>query len=1064
MTPGGDEVNALIQEAEVKLAAAKQAGGGKAGSLPVYLLLGEAGSAKTSVMLHSGLEPELLAGQVYQGGNVAPTTSANVWFSRGSLFIEAGGPLAADSFQWARLIKRLQPRGTMPGGGTAPRVAVVFLDSEIFTKPNAQDLAANIARNLRTRLGEMSQAMGLNLPVYVLFSRMDRVPFFAEFVRNLTNDEAGQILGVTLPITGRRSEGAYAEQEAARLSGEFERLFRSVADARPEYLPREQDPAKLPSAYEFPREFRKLRTLTSQFLVELCRPSQLTVSPFLRGFYFTGVRPVVINDAAAPVRSGPASGIFGGAPAAAPAPGGRKVPQWVFVTQLFQMMLADKAALGAGGSSSKAGGMKRVLYVAAAALCLLAAIAITISFFNNRGIESRVHEAKVKLGADEVKSIDVASTDSLRRLDGLRQELEILGKYKREGAPIPYRMGLYVGNDVYPEARRVYFDRFRQLLFGQTQDGILTNLRTLPLAPGPDYGPTYDALKAYLITTSNHDKSTKSFLSPVLMRWWTTNRTVDQEKQQLAQKQFDFYAEELREANPYTDENDAIGVQRARRYLAQFNGAERVYAFMLAEANKSNPPINFNRQFPGSEQTVVETHEVAGAFSRGGWTFMKDAVAHADRYFGGEPWVLGDQAGGNIDRARLEQDVKARYFGDFVKEWRAYIKGANVVRYAGLKDAAQKLSTIAGDQSTLLQLFALASQNTAVDDPSVASVFQPVQAVVPPGSLVAAPNQDYLGSLKRLQTSIGSIASQSVPSEGAASQTLGQATQAHGTVRQMAGVFRADPEGHIEGNVQKLLEDPIIYAEALLRTLGPGELNAKGRVLCGQFRSVMAKYPFNPNATPEASVNEVNGLFRKPDGALWNFYDQNLQQLLVKDGLEYVPHSAKGVTLTGPFVTFFKEAARFSEVLYAGGAQDPHFSYTLKPQPSEGIQSTGARIDGQQVSYTTGGPAQPVRFTWKGSGSHEANATVKFGGGPDLTWSSDEGVWAAFRFFQKAEKWTLVGSAQSLEWIVRVGKGPVKLPSGNPLTVRFDLEMVAAPPLFQRGYFSHLTCVSDVAR
>ena len=56
----------------------------------------------------------------------------------------------------------------------------------------------------------------------------------------------------------------------------------------------------------------------------------------------------------------------------------------------------------------------------------------------------------------------------------------------------------------------------------------------------------------------------------------------------------------------------------------------------------------------------------------------------------------------------------------------------------------------------------------------------------------------------------------------------------------MAGVFRADPDGHIEGNVQKLLEDPIVYAEALLRTLGPGELNAKGRVLCGQFRSVMA--------------------------------------------------------------------------------------------------------------------------------------------------------------------------------------------------------------------------------
>ncbi len=79
---------------------------------------------------------------------------------------------------------------------------------------------------------------------------------------------------------------------------------------------------------------------------------------------------------------------------------------------------------------------------------------------------------------------------------------------------------------------------------------------------------------------------------------------------------------------------------------------------MLSEAAKNNPPINFNRQFPGSAQTVVETHEVPGAFSKGGWAFMKDAIAHADRYFSGEHWVLGDYASANIDRAKLEQDMQ----------------------------------------------------------------------------------------------------------------------------------------------------------------------------------------------------------------------------------------------------------------------------------------------------------------------------------------------------------------------------------------------------------------------
>ena len=50
-------------------------------------------------MIHSGLDPELLAGQVYQNADVVPTRTANLWFSRRSIFAEAGGKLLADSGQ-----------------------------------------------------------------------------------------------------------------------------------------------------------------------------------------------------------------------------------------------------------------------------------------------------------------------------------------------------------------------------------------------------------------------------------------------------------------------------------------------------------------------------------------------------------------------------------------------------------------------------------------------------------------------------------------------------------------------------------------------------------------------------------------------------------------------------------------------------------------------------------------------------------------------------------------------------------------------------------------------------
>ena len=69
-----------------------------------------------------------------------------------------------------------------------------------------------------------------------------------------------------------------------------------MCNARPEFLSREQDPSQLPGIYEFPREFRKLRLPLVRFLVELCKPSQLNVGPFLRGFYFSGVRPVIVAE------------------------------------------------------------------------------------------------------------------------------------------------------------------------------------------------------------------------------------------------------------------------------------------------------------------------------------------------------------------------------------------------------------------------------------------------------------------------------------------------------------------------------------------------------------------------------------------------------------------------------------------------------------------------------------------------------------------------------------------------------------------------------------------------
>ena len=385
----GDEIDSLVREAETRLQASQLGKSARLGSLPLYFIVGETGSGKTTAVLQSGLEPELLTGQTVQEKVPIPTRTANIWYARQFLLAEAGGPMVQDRPRWARLVKKLAPRQlhSVFGQGTpSPRGAIVCVDCENFTKPGAPDaMAASIAQ-IQTRLREVSQLLGISLPVYVLFTRADRLQFFQDYVRNFSNDDAGLVFGATLPMVAY-SSGVYGEQESARLSGAFENLFQSLADRRIKLLSQEFDATKLPTTYEFPREFRKLKSLLVQLLVDVCRPSQLRRGPFLRGFYFAGVRPVTITtsgpdlarenliaQSSASAGNVGATGIFDirKARAMAAQPQGsevgetRRVPQWIFLPHVFSdVLLKDTSALAVSASSTKTSLWQRILLATA---------------------------------------------------------------------------------------------------------------------------------------------------------------------------------------------------------------------------------------------------------------------------------------------------------------------------------------------------------------------------------------------------------------------------------------------------------------------------------------------------------------------------------------------------------------------------------------------------------------------------------------------------------------------------------------------------------------------------
>jgi type VI secretion system protein ImpL len=1064
-----NDLDALLDDANRKLRSAQHQGPKSINVLPLLYLLGEAGSAKTTTVIRSGLDPELIAGTAPRDGDVSPTPLLNLWFTRQVAILEAGDAIRQSSSMLNRLIARTRPKAYR--SRSPVRAVVVCVSAEQFLVADAATSSLASARAIGAQLRQISRLLGTALPVYVLITKLDRVSHFAEYVRNLSNDEARQVLGTTLARSDA-SASVYADKTSLRLESTLDSLVFSLGEFRIEMLGRETDPGNVAGVYEFPREFGKLRKNLSQYLLELCKPSQLSANPYLRGFYFTGVRALVVDQisgpAPEPMRSAApevgATRIFSAQDlqavryASQPARLSTRAPQWVFLPRIFaETILGDKSALSATQQTAPARLFRRILYASLAFIFAICTALFAISYLNNLALENRLIGAAQSLPVPvDVASATVPSLTDLQALDQLRLTIVQLDGFERNGVPWTYRFGLYQGDKLAARARQIYFARFRPMLLNSAHANFVTYLRGLPNtpAPGADYPAAYNPLKAYLMTTSNPARSVPAFLTPVLLQYWTRAR-VDPSALQLARQQFDFYANELLRNNPYTINPDLPTVSHARMYLSNFGAESRIYQDMLAAADKGNLAIDFNKQYPNSAASIVEPHLVRGAFTRSGFAFMQDAVQHPDRYFQGETWVLGEQAARSLDTASVSKQLAGTYISDYIKEWHAFLAEAKVVNCGAIHEAPDKLNLLAGPESPMLEFFYTVSSNTAVGDQQIKTIFQPAQVLVDPNAtarFIGPGNTNYINALLSLSGAVNQFNQAPDTSKDLLNTAVSAADLA---VQQTAQGFNVDAQNHTEKLVIALLGAPIRCGAPPPPPPPPGP----PATMC----TMLGKFPFVPLSkaqasrdltnNEQASLEEVNTVFAPASGKLWTYYTENLRQWLMPQGAQYVlaPNAAGHV---GPlFATFFNRVARISSVLYPAGSPVAGFTFTLRFIPSPGIESASLVVDGQRIP--PGSKTQ--QFKWNAAVAHQAFLATDSGEALQY-----QGTWALFQLVSQAHI-TRTGNGLELEFPLEVSGRPIRLPDGTPKVVRFELSGPGAEVLAP-GDLSALPCVMTVTK
>ena len=190
--------------------------------LPWYIIIGPPGAGKTTALVNSGLKfPLAGSGEAQPVSGVGGTRYCDWWFTEEAVIIDTAGRYTTqdsdsdnDKKSWLAFLTLLKRhRGRQPINGVILAISL----SDLMTL-NAQAIAAH-AIEIRNRLQELHDELGVEFPVYLLFTKADLVVGFMEYFATADEDIGAGVWGATFQVASRGDNligDAPAEFDGAR--------------------------------------------------------------------------------------------------------------------------------------------------------------------------------------------------------------------------------------------------------------------------------------------------------------------------------------------------------------------------------------------------------------------------------------------------------------------------------------------------------------------------------------------------------------------------------------------------------------------------------------------------------------------------------------------------------------------------------------------------------------------------------------------------------------------------------------------------------------------------------
>ncbi|QSA96407.1 type VI secretion system membrane subunit TssM [Methylococcus sp. EFPC2] len=1022
--------------------------------LPWYAIIGAPGSGKTTALINSGLKfplAERLGKHAVRG--VSGTRNCDWWFTDEAVLLDTAGRYttqdshqAVDAAAWLSflgLIKKYRPRRPLNG-------LLVTLSLHDLLLQTEEERALHAAA-IRRRVQELYEALGVRLPIYLLFTKTDLVAGFTDFFADLSQDERAQVWGETFPAEDpdRPADCALLFETAydELLQRLNKRTFKRVQD--------ERDVQRRALILDYPQQMGLLKPAMTAFLQAAFAANRYDRQALLRGVYFTsGTQEGTPIDRV----MGILAGAFRLDRQIQPVYSGRG--KSFFLTRLLKEVIFGEAGLA--GIDPRVERRHQLIQVGAYAGVLLFAAGLialwAVSYARNQAAIARVEEQLPVLKAYHLGAANGVRDEEqwgsaararfkvlLPRLDALLAARDV---YKDPGWLMGF--GLYQGDKLQAAANHAYEgllrDYFRPAVILRQQERMQGDESASPEL-------LYQTLKVYLMLADPQRLDAKVVAPWVKIDWEKSYATEPDVQARLSTHLGNLLQLELEPAP--VDENFVAAV---RAKLTQVPQVLQLYGRFKTEALVDHAHDvkvaellgpSGAKVFASADGKDLATVVVPGLYSAYGYTelFLKKSLGYI-REAVEQNWVLGKQA--VVDPAeigRLHEDFKKLYLGDYQKAWSGLLSSLKLRPAQSINQTVEvldvlarpdtplrplleavekntslsKLSAAAADLLAKIpgkpavapdeqtqKLLALAKQASGLDsgagvDParSVENYFEGLNVLVRGGPDKPAPlnaTLATLGALHDFVLQIGSAASSGDQALKTAANRVSGASADQ--LRQAQMEFSRLPEP-----LKTWLQSLTQFGWSQTLSGAKGQLNEMLKTgVAAQCKTAFAgRYPFNRAAAQEALLADFTQFFA-PNGQIDQFFQTNLKTFIDTTRPEWrqLQMDNQSLGLSPAAIRQFQNASRIRDAFFPGGGQVPQVQFELKPLALDNNVATfRLSVEGQETVYRHG-PEQVVKFQWPGPATN-AGVRLVFEtlDGRQLS-RSKEGPWAWFRALDEA--------------------------------------------------------------